>query len=91
MCNSSIPCPTKVINKKLTKIKEKDRGSYWLSLSLGFFGGSYAYILHLNTAGSFANSHVSDAGGGLRPTISLISSTTISEGSGTSEDPYVIK
>ena len=41
--------------------------------------------------GTFANSHVSDAGGGLRPTINLISSTTISEGSGTSEDPYVIK
>ena len=41
--------------------------------------------------GTFANSHVSDAGGRLRPTISLISSTTISEGSGTSEDPYVIK
>lgn len=62
-----------------------------MSLSPGFFGGSYAYVLYLSTAGAFANSHVSDAGGGLRPTISLVSSTTISEGSGTSEDPYVIK
>ena len=62
-----------------------------MSLSLGFFGGSYAYVLYLNAAGAFGNSHVSDAGGGLHPTISLISSTTISEGSGTSEDPYVIK
>ena len=62
-----------------------------MSLSPDFFYGSYAYILHLNASGAFANSHVSDAGGGLRPTINLISSTTISEGSGTSEDPYVIK
>ena len=33
------------------KIKEKDRGSYWLSLSPGFFGGSYAYVLYLSTEG----------------------------------------
>ena len=62
-----------------------------MSLSPGFFGGSYAYVLYLNASGAFGNRHASDAGGGLRPTISLISSTTISEGSGTSEDPYVIK
>ena len=62
-----------------------------MSLSPGFFGGSYAYILYLNASVAFANSHVSDAGGGLRPTISLASSVTISGGSDKSEDPYVIK
>ena len=65
--------------------------TYWWSLSPNSFDGGYASVWDVfGSDGIFANDDVSRSFG-VRPSISLISSTTISGGSGTSEDPYVIE
>ena len=72
-----------------TYLQENTGGSSWWSLS----------PLDFNSVGAsvwIASSGLLSNGGvnfylGVRPAISLISSITISDGSGTSEDPYVVK
>ena len=68
---------------------QENTGAYmWWSLSPCNFDGSGAYVWDVGL-GSLERNFVSN-GNGLRPSISLISSTTISRGTGTSEDPYVV-
>ena len=74
-------------------LKENATGYEWWSLSpAGFYNGRLSYVFRVrsdNDAIDICNVNVNDIV--LRPVISLISSTTISGGSGTSEDPYVVE
>ena len=70
-----------------TYLQENTGTNFWWSLSPNISGdGARVWYVH---SGSLYNGDVKD-NEGLRPVISLISSTIISSGSGTSEDPYVV-
>ena len=71
-----------------TYLQENTGTTWWWSLSPFDFIGSYAYVW-LVDSGRLNGDDVNYLYG-LRPAISLVSNTTISGGSGTSEDPYVI-
>ena len=58
---------------------------WWWSLSPGYFNGDYTSVWGV-ISGKLGGSRSS----GLRPAISLISSTSVT-GNGTSEDPYVVQ
>ena len=76
-----------------TYLQENATLDKWWSMSPHGFNGSYAYVLSVSGArlgGTNFLSMRADAVNGVRPSISLVSSTTISGGSGTSEDPYVV-
>ena len=73
-----------------TYLQENATDTYWWSLSPFGFIGSYADVLRVYGGnGHFNYGSVYDAFG-LRPSISIVSSATISGGTGTSEDPYVV-
>ena len=64
--------------------------TYWWSLSPDDFDGGYAGVwVVFGSYGRLAYSYVHSTYG-VRPSISLVSLTTISGGSGTSENPYVV-
>ncbi|MGN1380663.1 MAG: hypothetical protein ACI4W0_03925, partial [Bacilli bacterium] len=71
-----------------TYLQENTGTNWWWSLSPDFFSGSNAGVWFVDSGG-LDSSHV-NGNYGLRPVIFLVSSTTISGGSGTSEDPYVV-
>ena len=78
-------------NNTTTYLQENATDTYWCSLSPGLFNGSYALVWYIiGSSGDFAHVYVFYTSG-VRPSISLISSTTISGGTGTSEEPYVVK
>ncbi len=78
------------IGNKTTYLQENATDTYWWSLSPINFNGSNAYVWSVvGSLGGLYNYSVRNACG-LRPSISLVSSTTISSGTGTSEDPYVV-
>ena len=69
-----------------TYLQENTGTTSWWSLSpFGFIDG-FIYVWSA-FSGDLRDNSVS---GGLRPAISLVSSTTISGGTGTSEDPYIV-
>ena len=73
-----------------TYLQENATDTDWLSLSPSVFFRVYAFVWSVNGgSGDFGNYSV-NSDGGVRPAISLIISTTISGGTGTSEDPYVV-
>ena len=73
-------------------LKENATGYSWWSLSpAGFYNKSLSYVFRVrsdNDAIDICNVNVDSS---VRPVISLVSSITISGGTGTSEDPYVVK
>ena len=71
-----------------TYLQENTGTTWWWSLSPGPFGGSYADVWFVYSGYLYSNR----VGGnyGLRPVISLISSTNVT-GDGTSENPYVVE
>ncbi len=72
---------------------ENASGSSWWTLSPQNNDGYISLIYGVKASGEFNNFNVRgdiEDGTGLRPSISLISSTTISGGTGTSEDPYIV-
>ena len=69
-------------------LQENTGKNSWWSLSPRNFAAYYAFVWYV-FSGDLGNNNV-DSVSGLRPAISLISSTIISRGSGTSEDPYVV-
>ena len=71
-----------------TYLQENTGTTWWWSLSPGCFDGSYANVWRVYS-GDLRNNSVYN-GGGLRPVISLISSTNVT-GDGTSENPYVVE
>ena len=69
---------------------QENTGYFWWSLSPGYFAGS-AGVWDVSGGGGYFDSSYAGNTYGVRPLISLKSTTTISGGSGTSEDPYVVK
>ena len=63
----------------------------WCSLSPFNFSNGSADVWGVDGSNGYFVNYVVDSTFGVRPSISLISSTTISGGSGTSEDPYIVK
>ena len=78
------------VGNRSTYLDENTGEIWWLSLSPSYFSGSDAYVWDVRS-GHLVNYGYVSGDHGLRPAISLISSITISGGSGTSEDPYVVK
>ena len=71
-----------------TYLQENTGTNWWWSLSPSYFSGDKAHVWFAYSG--FLNDDNVSRNGDLRPVISLVSSTTISGGSGTSEDPYVV-
>ena len=71
-----------------TYLQENTGTTWWWSLSPSRFIGSNAYVWDVHS-GYLGSSYVG-RGDGLRPVISLISSTNVT-GDGTSENPYVVE
>ena len=71
-----------------TYLQENTGTTWWWSLSPGGFGGSSAYVWFVRS-GDLGSDDL-DYNYGLRPVISLISSTNVT-GDGTSENPYVVE
>ena len=69
-------------------LRENATSNWYWSFSPGSFGGS-ASVLSVGGGGNVSDVWVADAGG-LRPAVSLASATTISGGTGTSSNPFVI-
>ena len=71
-----------------TYLQENTGTTWWWSLSPGIFGGSGAFVWSVYSGG--LNDFDVNNDIGLRPVISLISSTNVT-GDGTSENPYVVE
>ena len=71
-----------------TYLQENTGTNWWWSLSPGYFNGGRAYVLRVYSG--LLGNNVVNSGDGLRPVISLISSTNVT-GDGTSENPYVVE
>ena len=78
-------------NNATTYLQENATNIFWWSLSPGRFGDGSANVLRVRSSdgGAFGGGVVNDTIG-VRPSISLASDITISGGTGTSEDPYII-
>ena len=71
-----------------TYLQENTGTTWWWSLSPYFFDGSYACVWYVYSG--YLDVNGVDFDRGLRPVISLISSTNVT-GDGTSENPYVVE
>ena len=71
-----------------TYLQENTGTTWWWSLSPSIFNGSRALVWYVGSG--YLNYNVVNNGRGLRPVISLISSTNVT-GDGTSENPYVVE
>ncbi|MGN1381132.1 MAG: hypothetical protein ACI4W0_06340, partial [Bacilli bacterium] len=72
-------------------LQENATDTWWWSLSPNYFDGRYANVWSVGgNGGNFGIVSVLNAYG-VRPLISLASDITISGGTGTSEDPYVVE
>ena len=77
------------ISNTTTYLQENATDTYWWSLSPNFFTGDYAYVWSVSGSnGNFGNSSVGYTGG-VRPSISLKSTTNVT-GNGTSDSPFII-
>ncbi len=72
-----------------TYLQENATDTYWWSLSPSHFSGSSAYVWGVDgSSGGFGYNYVDDARG-VRPSISLKSTTNVT-GEGTSDSPFII-
>ena len=72
-----------------TYLQENATDTYWWSLSPNYFDGYRAYVWNvIGSYGNFGNYNVGNSGG-VRPSISLKSTTNVT-GEGTSSTPYII-
>ena len=79
------------VENTTTYLQENATDTYWWSLSPSYFDDGFAHVwIVYGSKGRFNRNRV-DTTYGVRPAISLVSSTTISGGKGTSEEPYVVK
>ena len=79
-------------NNTTTYLQENATDTVWWSLSPRGFDSYGAAVWHVGGSyGGFISDLVDDNARGVRPSISLISLTTISGGFGTSEEPYIIE
>ena len=78
------------IHNTTTYLRENATNTSWWSLSPSYFSGSETYVWRMDNYFGYIDRYYVRDYSGVRPSISLVSSTTISGGLGTSEDPYVI-
>ena len=77
------------IGNTTTYLQENATDTYWWSLSPGIFVGSSAGVWRVGGSNGGLNRSDVDYTGGLRPSISLKSTTNVT-GEGTSSSPYII-
>ena len=78
-------------NNPSSYLQENATDTFWWTLSPAIFRSGYANLWGVyDEEGFIGTSGVSDIRG-VRPSISIAPATTISGGSGTSEDPYVVE
>ena len=79
------------LQNSTTYLQENATDTYWWSLSPNYFNGYSAYVWYVyGSIGSFDNFNDVFNTNGVRPSISLKSTTNVT-GNGTSEDPYIIE
>ena len=79
------------IGNTIVYLQENSSSSVnWWSLSPLFFNGDYALVWVVGGYDGYLYGRNVEYSSDIRPSISLVSNITISGGSGTSEDPYVI-
>ena len=78
-------------NNRTTYLQENATDTYWWSLSPIYYYGSYPIVWIVYGINGYFHLINVNYGYGVRPSISIVSSATISGGSGTSEDPYIVK
>ena len=77
-------------NNKTTYLQENATDTYWWSLSPNYFNGYSAYVWYVyGSIGSFDNFNDVFNTNGVRPSISLKSTTNVT-GNGTSDSPFII-
>ena len=76
-------------NNTTTYLQENATDSRWWSLSPGRFGSSYACVWFVGGSSVDFNDYYVDNSYGLRPSISLKSTTNVT-GNGTSSSPFII-
>ena len=76
-------------NNKTTYLQENATDSWWWSLSPNSFDGDYAYVWHVYGSYGYFDGYSVNGTGGVRPSISLKSTTNVT-GEGTSSAPYII-
>jgi len=73
-----------------TYLQENATDTYWYSLSPFCFSGDYSNIWIVNGGSSYYVNYFANNTGGVRPSISLKSTTNVT-GEGTSSSPFVVK
>ncbi len=76
-------------NNTTTYLQENATYTWWWSMSPHYFTGSNAYVWSVNGSNGYFNSYVVNNAGGVRPSISLKSTTNVT-GEGTSSSPFII-
>ena len=76
-------------NNTTTYLQENATDTYWWSLSPDYFRGDRAYVWRVYGGNGGFDSHRVSAADGVRPSISLKSTTNVT-GEGTSSTPYII-
>ena len=77
------------INNQITYLQENATDTYWWSLSPSDFGGDSAFVWRVGGSTGYFGSNIVDDTNGVRPSISLKSTTNVT-GEGTSSTPYII-
>ena len=77
------------ISNTTTYLQENATDTYWWSLSPNGFNGGYAFVWFVIGSSGYFGSNFVDSTIGVRPSISLKSTTNIT-GEGTSSTPYII-
>ena len=76
-------------NNTTTYLQENATDTYWWSLSPNFFYGDYAYVWYVRGSNGFFDYNIVGSAFGVRPSISLKSTTNVT-GNGTSDSPFII-
>ena len=76
------------VGNTTTYLQENAGTNWWWSLSPSYFPGNYAYVWCVRSGNLYDRSV--GTGNGVRPVISLISSTNVT-GDGTSENPFIVE
>ena len=78
------------LQNSTTYLQENATDTHWWSLSPSFFRGSNAFVLDVRGSDGYFGSDYGDNTRGVRPSISLKSTTNVT-GEGTSSSPFVVK
>ena len=78
------------LQNSTTYLQENATDTHWWSLSPSFFRGSNAFVLDVRGSDGYFDSDYGDNTRGVRPSISLKSTTNVT-GEGTSSSPFVVK